>query len=306
MSERLNCSSKVNFFKSISFKWVLIFKAVYAEHGNICGSSIPYLVKYFFALLTASSTLSSSGFKASILLITNINLSLTCLPPFFIWSDTYWSKLASSFIPNWVALRTYKIKLFWSPFIALYVVFLWAWFCELFGPGVSTSIKDVSLASKNGISPCALIKWTSSFEFNLSISSYVRLSVDAIFTFASLYTTAVNWSLSLSKISVIVAVHASFLDGINLFPNNELINVDFPELIVAITLIGNIVLFTFSNALINLGSLKSSTGPFCKSLNISSIFTLISSSDLPSIKFIFKLLIIPFFFAWLNESSKSS
>ena len=101
-------------------------------------------------------------------------------------------------------------------------------------------------------------------------------------------------------------MHASFLDGINLFPNNELINVDFPELIVAITLIGNIVLFTFSNALINLGSLKSSTGPFCKSLNISSIFTLISSSDLPSIKFIFKLLIIPFFFAWLNESSKSS
>ena len=86
--------------------------------------------------------------------------------------------------------------------------------------------------------------------------------------------------MSLSNISVIVAVQASFLDGISFFPNKAFINVDFPELIVAITLIGNTEIL--ANALINLGSLKSSTGPSCKSLKTDTILSLISSSDLPS------------------------
>ena len=103
-----------------------------------------------------------------------------------------------------------------------------------------------------------------------------------------------------------VAVQASFFDGISFLPSNAFINVDFPELIVATTLIGNIELLILLNALINLGSLKSSTGPSCKSLKTDTILSLISSSDLPSENCSLRFLIFPSCLACVNASSKSS
>ena len=76
---------------------------------------------------------------------------------------------------------------------------------------------------------------------------------------------AQNVSSSLSSISVIVAVQASFFEGINFLPSRALISVDFPELIVAITFIGKTELLILSNALTSFGSLKSSIPLFLRS-----------------------------------------
>ena len=119
-------------------------------------------------------------------------------------------------------------------------------------------------------------------------------------------TVAKKLSESSSRISVIVAVHASFFEGIILFPSNALMSVDLPELIVAITLIGNTALFILLKALSNLGSLKSSIGPSCSSLNTFTIFSLIKSSFFASEKDNLSFFITPFSLAVLKTSSKSS